>query len=60
MENNQELILQCEAKAKQWLSPAFDKETRDAVQAMIDNEDKTEMLNDALENWKNYYDSVNN
>ena len=28
MANNTELISQCEAKAKQWLSPAFDEETR--------------------------------
>ena len=28
MENNSQLIAQCEAKAQQWLSPAFDEETR--------------------------------
>ena len=28
MENNAELIAQCEAKAKKWLSPAFDAETQ--------------------------------
>ena len=44
MDNNQTLIAQCEGKAKQWLSPAFDKETCSAVEAMISNEDKTELI----------------
>ena len=44
MDNNQTLIAQCEGKAKPWLSPAFDKETRSAVEAMISNEDKTELI----------------
>ena len=44
MDNNQTLIAQCEGKAKQWLSPAFDKETHSAVEAMISNEDKTELI----------------
>ena len=44
MENNAALIAQCEERAKQWLSPAFDEETRKAVQAMLDNEDKTELI----------------
>ena len=44
MDNNQTLIAQCEGKAKQWLSPALDKETRSAVEAMISNEDKTELI----------------
>ncbi len=44
MENNKELILQCEERAKKWLSPAFDEETRNAVQAMLDNDDKTELI----------------
>lgn len=39
-----ELIAQCEAKAKQWLSPSFDESTRDQVRAMLDNEDKTELI----------------
>jgi len=39
-----ELIAQCEAKAKQWLSPAYDEETRKAVQAMLDNEDKNDLI----------------
>ncbi len=44
MENNAELIAQCEAKAKQWLSPSFDEETRQEVQGMLDNPDKTSLI----------------
>ncbi len=44
MENNQTLIAECESKAKQWLSPAFDLETRTAVESMIKNEDKTDLI----------------
>ncbi len=44
MENNVELIAQCEKKAKQWLAPAFDAETRREVQAMLDNSDKTDLI----------------
>ena len=43
MENN-ELIAQCEARAKEWLSPAFDEETRKEVQSMLDNADKTDLV----------------
>ncbi len=42
--NNQELIALCEQKAKQWLSPAFDKETQDAVKSMIESEDKNNLI----------------
>lgn len=41
---DKELIAQCEAKAKQWLSPAYDEETRKEVQAMLDAEDKTALI----------------
>ena len=44
MANNTELISQCEAKAKQWLSPAFDEETRKEVEAKLKAEDKTELV----------------
>ena len=44
MENNTQLIQQCEAAAKEWLSPAFDPETRKEVQAMLDAEDKTALV----------------
>ncbi len=37
MADNAQLIAQCEARAKEWLSPAFDEETRKEVQAMLDN-----------------------
>ncbi len=44
MENNKELIAQCEAKAQQWLSPAFDAETRKAVENMLAAADKTDLI----------------
>jgi len=44
MESNTELIALCENKAKQWLSPSFDEDTRKAVQAMLDNADKTDLI----------------
>ncbi|MDD7319176.1 MAG: phospho-sugar mutase [Prevotella sp.] len=44
MENNKELIAQCEQAARQWLSPSFDEETCKEVQAMLDNPDKTELI----------------
>ena len=50
MGNNVELIAQCEAKAQAWLSPAFDEETRNAVQAMLDNEDKTALIDAFYQN----------
>ena len=49
MENN-ELIAQCEARAKEWLSPAFDEETRKEVQAMLDNSDKTALVDAFYQN----------
>ena len=44
MDNNKDLIAQCEAKAKEWLSPDFDIETRNSVQRMLDNDDKSELI----------------
>ena len=44
MENNSNLIAQCIEKAQQWLSPAFDEETRRQVQEMLDKEDKTDLV----------------
>lgn len=44
MESNQQLIAECVERAKQWLSPAFDEETRKAVQEMIDAEDKNPLI----------------
>ena len=50
MENNSQLIAQCEATAKQWLSPAFDEETRKAVEQMLANEDKTDLIDAFYQN----------
>jgi phosphoglucomutase len=50
MENNAQLIQQCEALAKQWLTPAFDEETRKEVQAMLDNPDKTQLIDAFYQN----------
>lgn len=44
MENNKELIAQCEKEAMKWLSPSFDEKTREEVQAMLDNTDKSELI----------------
>ena len=44
MKSNQELIISCENKAKEWLSSSFNEETRKEVQAMLDNFDKTELI----------------
>ena len=44
MADNSELIAQCRAKAQEWLSPAFDEETRKEVQAMLDNPDPTALI----------------
>lgn len=42
--DNQELIKLVTEKAEQWLTPAYDKETRDEVKRMLDNPDKTELI----------------
>ena len=44
MANNAELISQCEQKARTWLTPAFDEETQNAVKALLDADDKTELI----------------
>ncbi len=44
MANNAELVAQCEARAKEWLSPSFDEATRKEVQAMLDDEDKSNLI----------------
>ena len=42
---NQELIAQCTATAQQWIdSPLYDAETKQAVKAMIEAEDKTPLI----------------
>ena len=50
MADNAQLIAQCEARAKEWLSPAFDEETRKEVQAMLDNADKTALIDAFYQN----------
>ena len=50
MDNNAQLIAQCEARAKEWLSPAFDEETRKEVQSMLDNPDKTALIDAFYQN----------
>lgn len=42
--NNQELILQVTEKAKKWLEPSYDAETQAAVRKMLENEDKTGLI----------------
>lgn len=41
---NQELIKQVTEKAEKWLSPAYDVETQAEVKKMLENEDKTELI----------------
>lgn len=41
---NQELIKEVTEKAKKWLTPAYDAETQAEVKRMMDNEDKTELI----------------
>ncbi len=41
---NEELMKMVEAKAQQWLSSSYDAETRAAVQAMLDDADKTNLI----------------
>lgn len=40
----QDLIKMVTEKAHEWLSPAYDEETRKEVQAMLDSEDKTPLV----------------
>jgi len=44
MDNQQELIKQVTEKAEKWLTDSYDAETRAAVRAMLDNEDKSELI----------------
>ena len=41
---DEQLIQSVTVRAQAWLAPSFDAETRAAVQAMLDNEDKTELI----------------
>ena len=44
MENNAQLIAQCEARAEQWLAPEFDEQTRKEVKELMENTDKTGLI----------------
>ena len=41
---NQDLIKQVTVKAQEWLGPAYDAETQAEVRKMLDNSDKTELI----------------
>ena len=41
---NEELIKACKEKAQQWLTPAYDAETQAEVKRMLENPDKTELI----------------
>ena len=41
---NQELIKQVTEKAEKWLTPAYDAETQAEVKRMLENPDKTELI----------------
>jgi phosphoglucomutase len=42
--SNNELLIQVEERARQWLSPFYDEATRNEVQRMLNKEDKTELI----------------
>ncbi|MGN0037166.1 MAG: phospho-sugar mutase [Bacteroidaceae bacterium] len=42
--NNEQLIAEVTAKAQKWLTPAYDAETQAEVRRMLDNPDKTELI----------------
>lgn len=51
MENQNDLIRQCELKAQQWLdSSVYDDVTKKAVREMLDKEDKTDLIDSFYQN----------
>ncbi len=51
MENQNDLIRQCELKAQQWLdSPVYDDVTKKAVREMLDKENKTDLIDSFYQN----------
>ena len=44
MDEQKELLKKVTERAEKWLSPSYDPETRAAVQKMLDNPDKTELI----------------
>ncbi len=47
---NKELINEVREKAKQWLSETYDEKTRKEVQALLDNDDPTELIDSFYRN----------
>jgi phosphoglucomutase len=47
---NQKLLIEVRAKAQEWLSPTYDEQTRKEVQALLDNEDPTELIDSFYRN----------
>ena len=47
---NTELLKQCEAKAQICLAGNYNEETKEAVRRMLDNEDKTELIDAFYQN----------
>ena len=41
---DEQLIQKCTAEAQKWLSPAFDADTQAEVKALLDNEDKSALI----------------
>ena len=50
MNDQEKLIQQCTATARQWLTPDFDEQTRTEVQAMLDADDKTALIDAFYQN----------
>lgn len=48
---NQELIKQVTEKAEKWLTPAYDAETQAEVKRMLENPDKTELIDSFTKTW---------
>ena len=48
---NQELIKQVTEKAEKWLTPAYDAETQAEVKRMLENPDKTELIDSFYKGW---------
>ena len=44
MANNEDLIKEVSAKAQAWLAPAYDAETQAGVRALLETEDKTDLI----------------
>ncbi|MDO4726356.1 MAG: phospho-sugar mutase [Porphyromonadaceae bacterium] len=47
---NAELLKQCEEKAKSWLERNYNDETKEAVRKMLENNDKTELIDSFYQN----------